>query len=267
MNATTKSEAAKHILGQFDRVLIAFSGGVDSTLLAVLAKETLGVQAVLAVTADSASLARQDLAEAIQLAQELGLRHRVIYTQELSNPGYQQNTALRCYFCKGELFQELEFLAKAEHIPTILYGAIGDDHAHERPGQRAAIEQGVRAPLQEAGFTKAEIRQVARSLGLPNWNKPQNACLSSRIAYGISVTPQRLGQIEQAEAYLKAQGFQQVRVRHHLTHASIEVGQDELSRLDDPQLRQTLCDRVLACGFSTVTIDPLGYHSTPAHQT
>ncbi len=259
-----KQQAVERQMAGCSRVLVAFSGGVDSTLLAVLAQRALGNDQVLAVTADSPSLARADLAAATHTAAQLGLHHLVIQTHEVERPAYQANTPMRCYLCKHELFIELEQLACQRQIPVILYGAIADDQPVERPGQQAAADHGVRAPLQEAGFTKQEIRQLARSLGLPNWDRPQNACLSSRLPHGQPVTREQLARIEQAEAAVRAHGFRQVRVRARGHTASIEVGRDQLEQLTDPAAGAAVMAAVQECGFSTVTLDPLGYRSSGA---
>ena len=255
-----KLNAVQETLRGFKRVLVAFSGGVDSTLLATLARQVLGKERVVSVTADSPSLAREDLAFAKQLAAELDLQHLVISTGEVSNPSYRANTEARCFFCKHELFEVLEDLARERQIPVVLYGAIGEDRIAERPGQRAALQFGVRAPLQEAAVSKGEVRELAQSIGLPNWDRPQNACLSSRIPHGMEVTEEKLRQVEAAERFVRAQGFRQVRVRHLGTRARIEVEPEAVPRFKDQGLRSKIECALRAMGFQEVFIDPVGYH-------
>ena len=256
-----KLQAVQETLQGFDEVIVAYSGGVDSTLLAALARDSLGRERVLAVTADSPSLAREDLADAVQTAQRLNLAHLVVQTHELSDPTYQANTPARCYACKHELFRSLEILAKARGIPVILYGAIGDDQLAERPGQQAALQHHVRAPLQEAGFSKSDVRELARRFGLPNWDRPQNACLASRIPHGREVTEEVLRQVEAAEAFLRRQGFRQVRVRHLGASARIEVEARDIARFEEGGLRRAVVDVFGQLGFSSVTVDRTGYRS------
>ena len=261
-----KRQEVEAILRGWPRVIVAYSGGVDSTLLVKLARDVLGKPNALAVTADSPSLAREDLNAAVAIAQQLDLEHRVITTAEVADPQYRANTAARCYLCKRELFERLQDVASREGIPVVLYGAIGDDRVEERPGQRAALQAGVQAPLQEAGLTKAEVRELARALQMPNWDRPQNACLSSRIPHGLAVDEDKLRQVEEAEGLLHEHGFRQARVRHLGLHARIEVEPQAVARFADAAFTETIVSGLKALGFRSVGVDRAGYHPGGANE-
>ena len=251
----------RNIIRDYGSAITAFSAGVDSTLVAVVAQQELG-QSALAVTAVSASLAPSELDDAVKLAEELGLRHRLVQTREVEDERYASNPIDRCYFCKSHLYTELEGLARELNAQAILNGLNVDDLGEWRPGARAAAErQLVRSPLHEAGFGKAEIRALARALGLPNWDKPALACLSSRVPYGERVTPNKLARIGQAEAALRALGFRQLRVRHFSDRARVEIAPDELPRVAAEGLSPRIEAELLALGFPAVEIDPRGYRS------
>jgi uncharacterized protein len=245
-------------LRTLDSLLVAYSGGADSAYLAWAAHQALGERA-LAVTALSASYSRHDREQAEACARAAGFPHEFISTQEFDNPLYIANNADRCYHCKDELFDRMETLARERHFRAIAYGINADDTRDFRPGHRAAHEHRILAPLLDAELAKAEIRQLSRRAGLPTWDRPASACLSSRVPYGTAVTPDLLQKIERAEAALRELGFRQFRVRAHGELARIELAQDELARSFDPAIAQQIAAHVKSAGFTFVTLDLEGY--------
>jgi uncharacterized protein len=240
---------------------VAFSAGVDSTLVAAAAFRALGASAV-AVTGRSASLAEEEYRQACELAQAIGIRHVTIDTGELSRPGYVANAGDRCYHCKTELYTNLEGLQETLHVAVIANGANVDDLGDYRPGMEAARERAVRSPLVECGFRKADVREVARRWGLPVWDKPAMPCLSSRLVYGLEVTPERLARVEAAEKFLRERGFRDVRVRHHENElARVELLAGDFPRLLDVSLRQAFIARCREVGFRFVAFDLEGLRS------
>jgi uncharacterized protein len=256
-----KRERLLEILRGLDRVAVAFSGGIDSTVVAKAAFLALGDRAV-AVTADSPSVPRAEIAEAVELARTIGIRHRLVSTEEFANPDYVRNDGTRCYFCKDELYSRIEALLPELDVRVICSGANLDDLGDYRPGLTAAAEHAVRHPLQEAGFSKADVRTLARAWDLPTWDKPASPCLSSRLAPGVQVTPERTGRVEAAEACLKTLGLREFRVRLHEGElARIEVPGAELPRLASAAVRNELVARFKELGFSFVTLDLEGFRS------
>lgn len=254
-----KYDQVKDILRSMNRVVVAFSGGVDSTLLLKAALDALGRERVLAVTADSETYPTREMEEAKRIAGLMGAEHRVIHTSELNIPGYKENTPNRCYFCKQSLFQHLQHFLENEGYESIVYGLIADDMGEHRPGYKAAVEQGVRGPLQEAGLYKQEIRELSKMFDLPTWDKPSFACLSSRIAYGETITQEKLTRVDLAEAYIMSLGIRQVRVRTHDKVARIEVEAADMPKL--LERREDVMRALTYYGYTFVTLDLGGYKS------
>jgi uncharacterized protein len=252
----------KQIIRSYSRVLVAFSGGCDSALVLKVSRDVLGKKNVLAVIARSPSLPDSELEQAREIAREVDARLEVIETHELENPHYASNPVQRCYFCKSELYSALVPLARKLDFRFILNGTNQDDLLDWRPGLRAAEEYGVKSPLVEAGFHKEDIRLVSRKLGLSSWSKPQAACLSSRIPFGVAITPERLKQVEGGEELLKELGFKIVRVRWLSESAILEVGADETQVFfRNPEVREKVLDGLKHLGFRAVDLNLQGYQS------
>ena len=258
--AAAKQRSLEEQIRRLESVMVAYSGGVDSAFLAATAHRVLGDR-MLAVLADSPSLARRDLEQAVAFAQSLGMPLEVIATEELDRPEYARNDANRCFHCKDELFAAMEKLGVKRGFTHIAYGMNADDTQDYRPGQRAAEQHEVLAPLAEAGLTKLEVRTLARSAGYPVWDRPAAPCLSSRVEYGRTVTREVLDQVERGEESLRRLGFRQLRVRHHGELARIEIARDELPRALNLETLDAITAAIQQAGFKYVTLDCKGFRS------
>jgi uncharacterized protein len=253
-----KEAALYRSLAGLPAIIVAYSGGVDSAYLAYASTRVLGGNA-LCVTADSASYPERHRQMAIRLAREFGFQHEIVRTDEMSRPEYRANPANRCYFCKHELYTRLSAMAMERGMPAIADGSNADDRGDYRPGRQAAREFGVLSPLDAAGLTKNEIRELSRRAGLPTWDEPASACLSSRIPYFSEVTDEKLRMIERAENVLRDLGFRICRVRHHDSLARLELGEEDLARALAPDMARTIDEALRSLGYAHVTIDLRGY--------
>ena len=253
-----KQSVLYRTLAELPSLIVAYSGGVDSAYLAYAATRVLGDQA-LCVTADSSSYPERHRQMALRLAREFGFQHEIIRTGEMSRPEYRANPANRCYFCKQELYTHLTSIARERGVPLVADGSNADDRGDYRPGRQAAREFGVLSPLDAADLTKDDIRELARRAGLPTWDEPASACLSSRIPYFSEVTDAKLRMIEAAEVVLRDLGFRICRVRHHDTIARLELGRDEIARALEPEMADAIDRELRALGYAHVTVDLRGY--------
>jgi pyridinium-3,5-biscarboxylic acid mononucleotide sulfurtransferase len=260
MNAIAKEEQLREIFRELESVIVAYSGGVDSSYVAYVANAELGPRAVC-ITGQSASLPVFMRAEIDRVVETFGFQHEVIETDELDNPSYQANNPDRCFFCKDELYTKLESVARGRGIQTIVDGSTVDDLGDYRPGRRAAAQHAVRSPLIEVGLSKSEVRELSRRATLPTWDKPASPCLSSRIAYGTTVTIERLSKVDRGEEILREFGFREFRVRHHDQLVRLEIATAEMDQILRKELFQQLATRFRELGFKYVTLDLEGFRS------
>ncbi|HLF20705.1 MAG TPA: ATP-dependent sacrificial sulfur transferase LarE [Bacteroidota bacterium] len=267
LEVQSKYDHLKKLLREMGSIAIGFSGGIDSTLLIRVATDVLADHA-LAVIGRSETYPTREFEEAVTLAQQFGSRYRVVATEETDNLKFKENPPDRCYFCKSELFGKLNLIAQEEGIRWIADGTITDDLGDFRPGMRAKSEQNVRSPLLEAGFSKDDVRALAKHLGIPTWDKPSFACLSSRFPYGFGITKENLMKIDAAETYMRDLGFRFFRVRHHDDKtARLEIGKEEFHRVLSDELRQQIVEHFKGLGFVYVTLDLQGYRTGSMNET
>ena len=259
-NPIVKEERLREIFRELESVVVAYSGGVDSSYVAYIANAELGPRAVC-ITGQSASLPAYQRAEIDRIVEKFGFQHEIIQTEELENPGYSANNPDRCFFCKDELYTKLESVARGRGIQNIVDGSTVDDLGDYRPGRRAATQHAVRSPLIEVGLSKTEVRELSRRATLPTWDKPASPCLSSRIAYGTTVTIERLSKVDRGEEILREFGFREFRVRHHDQLVRLEIAQAEMDRVMRKEVFQKLAARFRELGFKYVTLDLEGFRS------
>src|SRR5687767_15151090 len=260
LDATAREERLRELFRQLDSVIVAYSGGVDSSYVAYIANAELGPRAIC-ITGQSASLPAYQREEIDRVVERFGFHHEIIQTEELENPGYRANNADRCFFCKDELYTKLESVARSRNIQHIVDGSTVDDLSDYRPGRQAAIQHAVRSPLIEVGLSKGEVRELSRRVELPTWDKPASPCLSSRIAYGTTVTIERLSKVDRGEEILREFGFREFRVRHHDQLVRLEIAQSEMDRVLRKDVIDQLATRFRELGFKYVTLDLQGFRS------
>lgn len=262
-----KTQNLQNIIASLESVIVAYSGGVDSSLIAHIAHKTLGKNNTLIVTANSPSMAPYELQDAKAIAETKQWNYKIIQTQEMQDPRYAANTPARCFFCKTELYTQLKQLAQQTGFKTIANGANADDLGDYRPGMKAATNFSVRSPFVEANINKQDIRTLAHKAGLPNWNKPAQPCLSSRIPYGTHVTTETLRMISNAEKHLRKLGFPQCRVRHHDKTAKIEIPKHQIPKYMSPHIQPIAEAGIIAAGYQYVELDPKGFRSGSLNET